>query len=314
MAGRKARLKAFRQCVRARGGCSRGPSCTPCATRRQGAGCQLKSWTHVPLAALKKCGLPGQLRFCCRYALPLHVHGGQSYLVCPPAHIFRQALKDYDRKPFHFTAPEDNVGTLVDQLLVNTQAYLARPKHSPYLGHPLSWEEAVLALERATVFVDPPPLPPTHPPEHDVIADPAVPLVFTSTGWRPKAGSFKYRLNTWQKHREMIKPRVLATISTGAWLHWEQGVPPPLWLRNHRFSEPQHSFIDNEVQDLLRTGAVAPYDYRQHGLPSFIGPLNIAEGSDGSMRLLWDPRYPNAYYIWMSRPYDWNSWLCFLSS
>ena len=254
----------------------------------------MKAWTHVPLVALKKSGLNGTLRFACRYSLPLHQHGGVSYLVCPPTHIFRLALRDYNRKPFHFCELDPQI-PLVDKLLINTEAYHHRPAGSPFLGRPLSWDVAVVALERALTFEGPPPLEPTHPPEEDVLAAPGVPLVFTSTGWRPKAGSFRWYLKTWQQHRDLIPHRVIATISTGAWLHWERGVPSPLWLQNHSFTVQQEEFINSEVMDLLRTGAVAPYNYREFGLPSFIGPLNITEDSSGSRRLLWDPRYPNAY-------------------
>ena len=138
---------------------------------------------------------------------------------------------------------------------------------------------------------------PQHPPEEDILVDAKVPIVGTSTGWRPKAGGLKHCVAEWHRHQPLLKKFVPAVITTGAWLHWRDEPPPPLWLSNHRLSEDQSQWVDQEVADLLRTGAVEPYDIEEFGPPHFVGGINVIEEDDGARRLTWDPRYTNAYLV-----------------
>ena len=128
-----------------------------------------------------------------------------------------------------------------------------------------------------------------------MLVDSRVPTVFTSTGWRPLVGGFRFCLANWHRYHPQMARKVPAIITTGAWLQWESIPPPPLWLQNRPLSAAHKTYVNAEVPDLMRTGALRPYEVSLYGPPRFIGPLFVAEDTSGKFRLIWDPRYLNAY-------------------
>ena len=143
--------------------------------------------------------------------------------------------------------------------------------------------------------VPPPLLPPSCEPDQDVITGSSTPMVFTHRGWKPKAGGFQRAASAWQTHRANIPAVVLATITHGAHLHWMADPPPPLWLNNKETSPTHRDFIDKEVAALQQTGALRLYKVSDFGLPCFIGPLFVAEDDALKLRMIWDPRFINAF-------------------
>jgi len=252
--------------------------------------CKLSHWRHVPLTSLKN--LCRRSRFVARYAFPLHQHRGVGYVCLPSEEALSAALKAYDKQRFHLLPPCAEVLPFVDQLRLTSEAVLA----CPTLGKPLPLEKVVEELDQPTLPLPIPLIPPVgHAPATDVLVDSRVPTVFTSTGWRPLVGGFRFCLANWHRHHSQMAPRVPAIITTGAWLIWESTPPPPLWLQNRSLSPAHEAYVNAEVQDLLRTGALRPYDVSLYGPPMFIGPLFVAEDSSGCLRLIYDPRYVNAY-------------------
>ena len=251
--------------------------------------CHLRHWEHVPLADLNI--LSGRVKFAARYSFPVHQHSGMTYVVIPPSRMMSLALKDYAKKDYRFYEPRSDE-SLLDQLRHNMVSFQASGLRE--LGRPVD----VPFLVDALLHPHPPPLPtitPAHPPHEDILAAEGVPIVGTSTGWRPLVGSFRHFISNWQRFRSLMKPMVPAIITTGAWLVWEEQPPPPLWLANRHMSASHHAFVSAEVQDLRRTGAVDVYDIHEMGLPRFVGGLSVDEDDNGKMRLIYDPRYINAY-------------------
>ena len=212
-------------------------------------------------------------------------------MVVPPVHLLELCLQDYSRQKFHFAIPQPDL-PFPDQLEANMKAYVATEQQ---LGPVAEVDKICLALHAPPLEV--PIIVPDHPPSEDVLVDDRIELVGTSTGWRPRVGGLKHCVAEWQRHRPLLQRFVPAVITTGAWLHWRDGPPPPLWLSNHRLTESQSQWVDAEVSDLLRTGAIEPYDVAQYGPPHFVGGINVIEEDAGARRLTWDPRYTNAYIV-----------------
>jgi len=287
-------FKLFRQAVKAR-----GPHRPPAADRgledplgengQGGQRCRLHAWSHVPVSLLKS--LPRCARWIVRYCLPWHRHQGISCVVVPPDHIFDLCMHDFARQQFHFSRPQPDL-PFPDQLDFNMEAYAATDRK---LGPVADVSAVCVALHSPPVEVEE--ITPDHPPCEDILVDPKVPIVGTSSGWRPRVGGLKQCVAEWQRHRPLLKRFVPAVISTGAWLHWIDEPPPPLWLSNHRLTASQSRWVDQEVGDLLRTGAIEPYDIEQSGPPHFVGGINVIEEEGEARRLTWDPRYINAYLV-----------------
>jgi len=243
----------------------------------------------VPVALLKS--LPRIARFIVRYCLPWHRHQGISCVVVPPDHILDLSLQDFARQKFHFSKPHPEL-PFPEQLERNMAAYVATDRQ---LGPVAAVDAICVALHSPPLEV--PIIVPSHPPCEDILVDPKVPIVGTTTGWRPCVGGLKHCLAEWQQHRPFLKPFIPAVLTTGAWLHWQEEPPPPLWLSNHKLTVSQSTWVDKEVSDLLRTGAVEAYDVEEYGPPHFVGGINVIEEEEGARRLTWDPRYPNAYLV-----------------
>jgi len=246
----------------------------------------------VPIQLLKT--LPRCARFIVRYCLPWHRHQGTSFVVVPPGHILELGLQDFSRVECHFSLPCPEL-PFPQQLARNMAAY-AKTDHT--LGPAADVAGLCVALHAPPLEVEQ--VIPSHPPEEDILVDPKVPIVGTSTGWRPRVGGLKHCLAEWQQHRPLFKPCVPAMITTGVWLQWRDYPPPPLWLSNHRLKRDQELWVDREVADLRRTGAIEPYDIESYGPPHFVGGINVIEEDNDARRLTWDPRYINAY-LWVPR-------------
>ena len=243
----------------------------------------------MPVAILKS--LPRSARWLLRYCLPWHRHQGISCVVVPPDHILELCMKDFARQQFHFSTPQPTL-PFPEQLAINMAAYEATDRK---LGPVAEVPELCVALSAPPLEVVP--IIPTHPPEEDILVHDKVPIVGTSTGWRPRVGGLKHCVAAWQSQRPLLKRFVPAVITQGAWLHWREEPPPPLWLSNHRLTMHQSQWVDQELGDLLRTGAIEPYDIERYGHPHFVGGINVIEEDDGARRLTWDPRYINAYIV-----------------
>ena len=215
-------------------------------------------------------------------------------MVVPPDHILELCLQDFARQQFHFSLPHPEL-PFPDQLELNMAAYEATDRK---LGPAADVAGLCVALHSPPLEVEA--ITPSHPPEQDILVDQKVPIVGTSSGWRPRVGGLKQCLAEWQAHRPLLKPFVPAMITTGVWLRWMDEPPPPLWLANHRLTVDQAQWVDREVGDLLRTGAVEPYDIERFGPPHFVGGINVIEEDNDARRLTWDPRYINAY-VWVPR-------------
>ena len=311
--GTKMRCHALRSRISARVG-TRGPA-DPLSAKGGRPPCHLHGWAHVPLEALAK--LPRRLRFVSRHCFPLHRHGRKSTLCVPPAGLLKEALRDYNAVQFHFTQPEPGT-PFESSLCANMQAYAdaneplgsawsiqqllvlssVSPPHaipfvadSPIPCFPADDNLSLPGREttpQPTVDTTPPPDPSTH-----ILT--SGPAVFTYSGWRPKVGGFRRQLPMWQRHHHLFRPFVLAVITHGAFLHWAQAPPPPLWLKNHHMSVENRVFVSKELAALRLTGAIVPYDTFTHGLPHFIGPLHVSREQGRDPRLIWDPRYINSY-------------------
>jgi len=114
-------------------------------------------------------------------------------------------------------------------------------------------------------------------------------------GARPLAGGFHAALPHWAPYHQLLPNRVLAMLHTGVRLEWNGEKPLPLWLDNHRMDASQSAFVDYEIQALLSTQAIKPYDMQRFGPPVCILPLLVTEDSSGEMRLCWDGRYTNSF-------------------
>ena len=231
----------------------------------------------------------------------MHRHQHTTWVCVPPQNVLKEALHAYDALPYRFSSPDPQL-PVADQLVINMHAY-DEVTPSP-LGRPLRLEAGLQIIEHTLTIMEhehtPSPvcvpqegsLPPV---EDAILIHDDVPRVYTSTGWRPIAGGFKYLLRTWHQYKQHLDPWVLGVITRGAWLDWQTAPPPPLWLANHRLSGRESDFVAQEISALHLTRAIVPYDIRVHGVPKFIGPLHVATDSSGKMRLVWDPRYLNAF-------------------
>ena len=216
------------------------------------------------------------------------------YVCVPPSCVLGQALEELGHRRHRccFSAP--SVGwPLLERLSLNTQAFLELGDRS--LGEPVPVPEVLRVLEAMSSFVMPTAPTPLGPMDTDILCHHDVPVVYTASGWRPRAGGFRHRLSQWQYFHRWLPPLVLAVITGGAWLNWEEGPPPPLWLAQRQLTADHQTFVEQELIALLLTGAIQPYDPQRWGLPIFIGSLLVTQDTSMKMRLLWDPRYPNGY-------------------
>ena len=229
-----------------------------------------------------------------RYGLPCHHHGDTTYVCVPPSPVLSAALEEMgQRRRRHCFSHPPAGWPFFDQLSLNTQAFVDLGDRS--LGVPVPVLTVLQVLEGMPNFVMPTPPTPSEPVNVDLLRHQNSPVVYTASGWRPMAGGFRHRLSQWQFFHRLLPPLVLAVLTGGAWLHWEEGPPPPLWLAQLPLTDDHQQFVAAEITALLLTGAVRPYDPQQWGLPIFIGSLLVTQDTSLKKRLLWDPRYVNGY-------------------
>ena len=103
-------------------------------------------------------------------------------MVVPPVHLLELCLQDYSRQQFHFSRPPPDL-PFPEQLQINMAAYAASDRK---LGPVAEVAGVCVALHAPPLEVET--ITPEHPPEQDILVDPKVPIVGTSTGWRPRVG------------------------------------------------------------------------------------------------------------------------------
>ena len=265
---------------------------------------------HIELGRLKN--LPRRQRFLARHAFPLHRHQRTSFLLVPSVDILEAALEETGR--FDFVPPS---GSYAVDLVANHDAFvaLAAKDHCiRCLGKPRELADTMHIVCQPVAVLPPPPvgdkrmspqpgLPVTVGPNPELRSGqlpPTLPLeatVQTEKGVRPLAGGFHRARARWAPFRQEVRPRTLAILQEGVKLHWNGPPPLPLWLHNQRMTAENELFVDEEIDVLLRTEAIYPYDCGHHGPPVCILPLKVTEDVSGKFRLVWDGRYTNSFLL-----------------
>ena len=262
-----------------------------------------------------------------RHAFPLHNHHKRTFLLIPPQDLLIAALQDMGR--FDFAPPS---GRFAEDLVANQDAFVtlaAKDHRIRCLGTPRSLVDTMPIVCQPVTVPPPPPVCEKRSKLQEAVAlwpgpnmdgssgplPPTLPLVDTvptAKGARPRAGGFHRARARWAPFRDEVRPRTLAILQDGVKLHWNGPVPLPLWLENQRMTMEQQQFVHSEIEVLLQTAAIHPYDCAIHGPPICILPLKVAEDVSGKFRLVWDGRYTNSFLLQLHAKFETLDvlWLC----